>query len=128
LNLLWTVKRAVTAIRLVLRSGRTERFDLPVSCEDRISKELVRAARSEHAAAEAEGLLRLMVALETRLESPTAAERLRSLMRATPELCAVIRNLTCKAPRPEKLAAPKFGARAPEGTLRLREFLRPSRP
>lgn len=129
---------AVATIKRWLRIGRgAERFELPEIAESKVRQALLRAARGRQGPAEMDGVLRLLVALETRLGSPTAGARLRAWMRATPEIHDVIRGLGFagvkgldltrafkqREGRATDLAAPKVDAVAPAGSVPLHRLL-----
>lgn len=71
--------------------GGEERFELPERCLPWLVSVLERAAVAPNADREIERALRLVVALDGSLKSPTAAERLRSVLRSVPAVKAHLR-------------------------------------
>src|SRR5688572_27545227 len=129
---------AVPAIKRWMQLGQgAEKLELPEEAEAPLRRILLRAAQGENARAEVEGVLRLMVALETRLASPTAASRLRSWLRDTPELHDLIRTLGFSGAkgldftrdflrregRSIDLAAPRYDSVTPAGAVPLRQLI-----
>ncbi len=79
------------AVHGALLPGGQERFELPQHALPWLTSVLARVAASSNADVEIERGLRLICALKGTLASPTAAERLRSVMRSVPEVKAHLR-------------------------------------
>ena len=71
-------------MQCLTRGRADERFEIEAWKLPQIAKRLVPILKGTHAQAEVEQVLRLVVALETRLSSPSAAEQIRSILRAEP--------------------------------------------
>ena len=132
-----TRRTALGTIKQWLRLGGTEKFELPKTAEAPVRRALIDAAAGAHAREEVESVLRLVVALETRLASPTAAIRLRAWLRDTPELHDLIRALGLygaksvdqtrdflrREGRSMDLGAPQLDSTAPDGAIPLRTLI-----
>jgi hypothetical protein len=131
LSLVATIKRFLTV------GHGNERFELAARHEAPVRRALVRAALGANAREEMTGVLKLVVALETRLESTTAADRLRAWLRATPEIHDAIRALgftgvkgldfarafKLREGRSLDLAAPQIDAAAPADSVPLHRLV-----
>ena len=117
-----------------LERGEVERYVLPADAEARLRRIFVQAPMSHGAL---QDVLRLIVALETRLDSPTAAERVRTLVRTSPDATALlarrrlgkgidqVRAHKTREGRRLDTQAPVHGARARAGSVPLRSLLDP---
>lgn len=141
--------RSVEALKRHLYvSQGAERFELRAHEAPAVRRLLARIAERPDARAETKAVLRLMVALETRLSSPSAADRLREWLRQTPGLHPVIRSLgfsgaagldatrrlRAREGRTITRQAPRHDAAQPRGAVPLKDLfrdpsvLRPPRP
>ena len=117
-----------------LQPGRAERFELPAHRLAALTRVLERAAEGPDADAEIDRALRLVVALKGRLASPTAAERLRSVLRAVPAVKAHLkakrrrrdidqmRGFLAREGRAAPLVAPAVAAPGGPDALTIADF------
>ncbi len=133
--------QAVEALKRYLYiSNGGERFELRSDDEAAVRRILLAIAAHPKPVAQMKDVLRLISALERRLESVTASERLRDWLRETPQLHPLIRRLGFsevtgldasraferREGRRVRLRAPQHGAPTPRGAVPLRDLLRSS--
>lgn len=126
------------AVLDALRPGQRERFELEPRDTPRVRATLARVLRGRSAAEEVHRLIDLISALHRRLSSPTAAERLRDVLRDSPEALHLIRSQTfmrgaeaelrrfrVREGRETLRRAPLHDASPPSAGLILRDMLDP---
>ena len=83
-------KRTERAVLNSLMAGQDERFALAPFSAGAVKVALQASLQTEDAICEVRRLLQLIAALDGPLESPTAAEALRNVIRADPDATALI--------------------------------------
>jgi hypothetical protein len=125
-----------------LRPGEGgERFDLPATARPRLARALRSDLAGTSSAAALRTALELAAALDHELDSPSAAARVREVLRSDPDAVALLRaewlgarpideqRLFAKREgRRLSVAAPTMGEGAPPRSIPLRALLDPSGP
>jgi hypothetical protein len=131
--------KASDAIVDRLIPGEAERFLLPADALPALRSVLEAVLRSPRAVEELREILRLSVALEQSLESPTASRVLLDLLKSDPEAVHLIgtrltkkgviddtRRFMRREGRYDGPAAPRYGEDPEPGTMRLSSMLDPA--
>lgn len=122
-----------------LTRGERERFALVPHRAGAVKVALRASLQSKAAVAEVRRLLQLIVALDTTLQSPTAAEGLREIVRADPDAVALIqaqlgsadglsavRRFAAQQGQVHALSAPMIDDARPANSLKISDFLDPA--
>lgn len=129
----------LTLLRQLTASEGEERFELAPNAQPALQRALVADLDGPQPQAALTRILRLIAAMTTKLSSPTVAETLREILRASPEAVALIRqshlrlsgldearNFARREGRAARLRAPTVAPPGAPKRLQIKDFLDPT--